>query len=193
MGKRFGLVIDQERCIGCEACTVACTMENHPSAGPWIKVQTLRAAHKDIPTGSFPELIMDFMPHLCMHCREPLCLAACPCGAIVKREDGPVVLVEADCTGCQACLVACPYGAISFSDEKGKAEKCNFCFHRLEQGLEPFCVICCEGQAMHFGDLADPSSSVSRLCASEGAFQLPADTETDPAVFYCRPKEKRRL
>jgi len=192
LSRRYALVIDQERCIGCEACTVACKIENK-AATYWIRVETQNAAKKDTPQGRFPDLMMTFLPHLCMHCDEPPCADACPVEAIVKSEDGPVVLEEQKCDGCRACLDACPYDAICFSQEKEVVEKCNFCVHRIEQGLEPFCVVCCEGQAMFFGDLNDPSSQVSMIVADRETFQLNPEAETGPSVYYCPPKPRRKL
>ena len=192
MKKRLGLIIDQERCIGCEACTVACRNENQGVQG-WIRVETLNAAQKDTPQGKFPDLKMHFLPLVCQHCEQPPCAAACPLEAIIKQEDGVVVLDEATCDGCQTCLDACPYDAIIFNAETDKAEKCNLCSHRIEQGLEPFCVICCEGQAMHFGDLNDPDSRASKIIASRETYQLLLQEGTGPGVHYCPPKEPRGL
>lgn len=193
MPKRLGLVIDQERCIGCEACTVACKMENSPTAGPWIRVETVGEGGKDAPTGKHPHLRMYFLPRLCMHCAEPPCLGACQPEALRKREDGLVLLDPEKCNGCQACIEVCPYGVIYPSSETGLVEKCNLCAHRIDQGLEPFCVVCCEGQAMHFGDLEDLASPVARLVASGRALPLQPEAGTSPSLFYCPPKEPRRL
>ena len=193
MAKRLALVIDQERCIGCETCTVACNLENSPGAGPWIRVETRDARTKDTPVGRFPDLRMEFMPRLCMHCAHPPCVDVCPTGALVKRDDGPVVLDEEKCDGCLACPDACPYDAILFNEEKGTVEKCHLCSHRIDEGLEPFCVVCCEGQAMHFGDLEEPDSEVARLIRDRKAFQLKSQLGTGPSVYYCPPKERRRL
>ena len=192
MEKRLGLVIDQERCIGCEACTVACKLENN-SNGHFIRVETQNVDQKDTPEGRFPELKMCFTARLCNHCDDPPCVDSCPVEALVKREDGVVVLDQEKCDGCQLCLEACPFNAILYSEEKEKAEKCNLCVHRIDQGLEPFCVICCEGQAMHFGDLNDPLSTVSKLVAAREALQLNPEAKTGPSVYYCPPKEPRRL
>lgn len=193
MKKRLGLIIDQERCIGCEACTIACEKENNPSAGHWIRVKTSVGAKKDTPSGQYPNLQMHFLPLLCMHCDHPPCVDACPLEALFKREDGPVVLDEDRCNGCRLCVEVCPYDAIRYCHERGKIEKCTLCTHRIDQGLEPFCVICCEGQAMHFGDLNDPSSAVSDLVERRGAFLLEPEEGTNPSVYYCPPREPRRL
>jgi len=187
------MVIDQNRCLGCEACTVACRMENHPVAGPWISVQTVGANTKDTPQGHFPDLKMDFVPRICNHCAAPPCEEACPTGVIRRTDDGIVLISRQECNGCGACENACPYGAILTDVTNGIAEKCHFCHHRLAEGLEPFCVICCEGQAMSFGDLDDPESKVSRLIKERGAFVLMPEAGTQPAVFYLPPLARRRL
>lgn len=187
MKKQLGLVIDQERCIGCEACTVACKNENYGSKG-YIRVQTEQTIQKDIPHGTDPNVRMSFMPLVCNHCDNPPCAGACPIDAIQKRPDGIVVLDQDLCDGCQSCLDACPYEAISFDDKNDKAEKCNLCVHRIEKGLEPFCVICCEGQAIYFGNLNDTDSLPGRLAKSESAFSPMPEKETRPTTRYCPPK-----
>jgi len=190
--KQYGLVIDQERCIGCEACTVACKNENKGVRG-FIRVSTLNTPQKDTPAGVFPNLKMIFLPALCNHCENPPCAKACPLEAIIKEDIGLVILDEETCDGCQTCLDACPYGAIAFNDEKNKAEKCNFCRHRIEEELEPFCVICCEGQAIHFGDLNNPGSNVSQMLTEGNGYTLKPEAGTKPANYYLPPKEPRGL
>lgn len=192
MKKRYALIIDQERCIGCEACTVACRNENNGAQGH-IRVSTLDGPQKDTPAGVFPNLRMTFLPTLCNHCEHPPCSDACPLEAITKENNGVVILDEEACDGCRTCLDACPYGAIAFNDKKDKAEKCNFCRHRIEEGLEPFCVVCCEGQAIYFGDLNDPESKVSEFLSAGIGYTLKPEDETGPSIYYLPPKEPRGL
>ena len=187
------MVIDQERCIGCEACVVACKIENGPTAEPWISVDTVVGNQGDIPVGEYPNLRLDFLPRLCMHCARPPCLEVCSSQALWRREDGLVILDNKKCDGCLACVEACPYRIIIYSPKTGLVEKCDLCAHRIDRGLEPFCVICCEGQAMNFGDLNDPASEVSRLIASRDTFSLMPELGTSPSVYYCRLKERRPL
>ena len=192
MKKRLGMVIDQERCIGCEACTVACKIENHGIKG-WIRVETQNVLRKDTPQGRFPDLRMHFLPQLCNHCENPPCVNACPVEALIKRKDGLVFLKDEKCDGCRICLEICPYDAIIFNQEKEKAEKCNLCAHRIDQGLEPFCVICCEGQAILIGDLNDPANRISQMVSKPETFQRDPETGANPSVYYRPPKEPRGL
>jgi len=117
----------------------------------------------------------------------------CPLEALDKKEDGPVVLDQEQCDGCQACMAVCPYESIHYNDQTEKVEKCNLCIDRIDKGLDPFCVICCEGQAMHFGDLGDSKSAVSMILKTRETFQLNPEAGTEPSVYYCSPKPPRGL
>ena len=193
MSKRYGLVIDLERCIGCHTCTIACKMEHGIEEGSWMEVRTVGGAGMDTAGGEFPNLTMYYEPKPCMHCDEPPCIDACPPGALYKRDDG-IVLVDADkCDGCQLCLSVCPYEVLHFDVARNVVGKCTLCAGRIDQGLDPFCVICCQAEAMYFGDLADPDSGVSKLVASRNAYVLLPDAETGPAVHYLPPMAPRGL
>ena len=190
--KNYGMVINQERCIGCEACSVACQIENNTTEF-WIKVETQGGVEKDTPGGKFPNLNLNYLPKLCNHCSNPPCADVCPVEAIQKREDGIVALDQNLCTGCEACIEACPYNVIVFNEENSLAEKCNLCVHRIDDGLEPFCVICCEGQAITFGDLNDSTHRISQLHLEKPNFQLRPELGTNPSIYYLPPKPKREL
>ncbi len=193
MSKRFGIVIDLERCIGCHTCTIACKLENSIERGSWIRVDTVGGSGLDTASGKFPRVSMHYLPRLCTHCARPPCIDACPFEAIYKRDDGIVLIDNTRCDGCQACIFACPYGALSFNAVRNLVEKCTMCSHRVDQGLEPFCITCCEGQAIHFGDLADPESRVSKLVAARNAYVLLPDARTEPAIYYCPPINPRGI
>lgn len=188
----YGMIINQERCIGCEACSVACQVENN-STEFWIKVETQGGIEKDTPRGKYPNLTLNFLPKLCNHCSNPPCAEVCPVEALQKRDDGLVILDQKLCTGCKACIEACPYNAIAFNEENNLAEKCNLCVHRIDDGLQPFCVICCVGQAITFGDLNNSADSISQLRLKKTNFQLRPELGTNPSIYYLPPRPKREL
>ena len=197
---RLGMVIDLARCVGCDACTIACQTENGTPAG----IQYAPVFRKEV--GKFPQAKVLFLPTLCMHCADAPCMKACPTGAISKREKDGIVLVDQDkCCGSKACIAACPYGALHFYEEQsamygkemtapeeralkkftaGTAQKCTFCVHRVDQGLAPACVITCPTNCRIFGDLDDPNSEVSRLLKARQSFRLRPEMGTEPAVYY---------
>jgi Fe-S-cluster-containing dehydrogenase component len=188
IAKRYGLVIDLERCTGCNTCTVACKVENKLESISGIRVETIGGPHRDTPAGVYPQLTMYFLPVPCMHCQEPPCLEACPVGAIEKRHDGIVVIKKERCDACQACIDVCPYGAITYDEATHTIWKCNMCYERLDEGFEPFCALCCGMEAIFWGDVTDPDSEVSRLIRKREAYILKPEMATGPAVYYCPPR-----
>lgn len=132
---QYGLYIDHGSCWGCKTCEVACKQETNAPFG----TRLISVSEKfDQPV---PEKIhFTFQVNVCRHCEEPACIAACTEKAISKRGDGIVVLQDGQCSGCQLCLEACPYRAIAFDEEKGVAQKCNLCHHRVDNGLVPACA-----------------------------------------------------
>lgn len=196
---RRGMVLDLKRCIGCQACTIACKLENATPPGVFWG----RCLEKE--TGKYPRAKLVFVPVLCNHCQDPPCLRACPTGATAQREDGIVTVNQDACIGCKACMEACPYEARFFLEDshsyypghltpfeevgykrhqKGTVSKCNFCVERVERGLEPACVQTCPTEARTFGDLDDPQSEVSCLLRERHAIQLRPEMGTNPSVYY---------
>lgn len=153
--KRYGMVIDLRKCVGCEACTVACKSENGVPLGHF------RTTVKTVESGTFPKPKMDFIPTLCNHCETPGCVQVCPTMATFQ-QDGAVLINPVDCIGCQYCIAACPYGARYFNAETGVVDKCSYCYHRLEMGEVPACMNTCVARARIFGDLNDPNSEISK-------------------------------
>ena len=190
MAKRYGLVIDLERCVGCQACDIACRVENGMETISGMRVETIGGDYPDTPEGAFPDLSMYFLPVPCMHCDESVCMEACPTGAIFKRADGIVILGEGKCDGCQMCLSVCPYDALSYEPQRNVVRKCNLCYERLDDGFEPFCATCCGVSAIYYGDLEDPASMVSQLISHRSAYQINPEKGTGPAVYYLPQNEK---
>lgn len=131
----YAIEIDQEACWGCKTCEVACKQENGAADG--VKLITVS---DDGPVLIDGKLHFVFRVNLCRHCDDPPCADACSEEAIAKRSDGIVVMDYDRCTGCQACIEACPYDAIAFDPQKGVAQKCNLCHHRIDHGLIPACA-----------------------------------------------------
>ncbi len=202
------MVIDQDRCIGCGYCTLACQAHNDaPPNIQWNRViKAGKVGDSDV-----------YLPRPCMHCDHAPCVSVCPVRASYKRADGIVMMDYDRCIGCRYCEVACPYGARAFNwDEfvgenplvpewgipevprrpRGVVEKCSFCYHRIDRGLAvglkpgealsatPACVVACPVSARIFGDLNDPDCKVTQLLATNPHYRLREDMGTHPRVYY---------
>ena len=109
----------------------------------------------------------------------------CPTGASHYWKGTNIVLVDPNkCTGCKACIAACPYDARLIMHPGGYIDKCTFCSHRVEKGLDPACVSTCPTHCMHFGLLDDPSSNVSELLRTREYKVLAPETGNQPNVYY---------
>jgi tetrathionate reductase subunit B len=176
---QFGMLIDVRRCIGCHACSVACKAEFDVPLGntrSWVEY---------VEKGDYPNVSRSFLPRLCNHCSRPQCVDVCPTGATWKREEDGIVVVDPDiCIGCKYCILACPYDARFLNPETGAADKCDFCLHRVSQGLAPACVETCIGGARIFGDINDPDSEISKLIATNPVSVLRPEKGTEPNVYY---------
>jgi molybdopterin-containing oxidoreductase family iron-sulfur binding subunit len=209
--EKWGMVIDLQKCVGCDSCTVACKAENRTPPGVSYNV-VMEEEH-----GEFPNVTRTNVPRPCMQCENPPCVQVCPVSATYKMDNG-VVNVDYDrCIGCRYCMIACPYGARYFDfgenydDEVtgsgevtspeygvdrgpreggespvGNVRKCSMCMHRLNRGEEPACVETCVGDARNAGDLNDPDSDVSEMADSTRSFQLKESEGTDPNVYYLK-------
>ena len=199
---RLGMVIDLKRCIGCNACTLACKQEN----GTPGEVHFARVVTREV--GTYPATKRTFLPVLCNHCDDAPCVHVCPSGASYIRPDG-IVMVDKDvCIGCRACAVACPYmnrhyiesgmlqhgfsgeglsllEAIKFTAfDEGTMTKCNFCAPRVDRGLEPACVNTCPTECRFFGDLEDQNGRLQTMIRERDGKPLLPECETKPSVYY---------
>ena len=224
---KWGMVIDLDRCTGCEGCVVACRTENNvPVAGPESTDRGRGIFWMDVlrrERGEYPDLHTQFLPTPCNHCENPPCIKVCPVGATRLNEEGIVAQIWARCIGCRYCTVACPYTRRYFNWEqpewspeersqlnpdvatrvRGVVEKCTFCHQRISakraevrregRSLEdadmlhlPACAQTCPAQAISFGDLGDPESTVSTLGRTTRAFHMQEELGTHPKVTYLR-------
>lgn len=175
--ERFAIAVDTRRCVGCNACVLSCKAENGVALGDfrcWIATET---------RGTYPDLTMEIRAERCNQCANAPCVTNCPTGASYIGRGGVVLVDKALCTGCKACMASCPYDA-RFIHAGGYADKCTFCLHRVERGLQPACATNCPTEALVFGDLNDPESAVAKLVRSRKHHVLQPEMGTDPNVFY---------
>src|SRR5438105_6548439 len=175
---QWAKVIDHTRCIGCHACTTACKSENV------VPIGVTRTYVKHVDVGVMPQVRRAHQVTRCNQCAHAPCVAACPTTAMFKRADGIVDFDKSICIGCKACMAACPYDAIFINPEDHSAEKCNFCAHRIDMGLEPACVTVCPVEAILVGDMNDADSKVARITAREPVAVRRPEKETLPKLFY---------
>jgi Fe-S-cluster-containing dehydrogenase component len=174
---RYAMAVDTRRCVGCNACVLACKAENNlPESGfrDWITTET---------RGTFPNLSMEIRSERCNHCDNPPCTGVCPTGASHVGEGGIVLVDPAKCTGCKACMASCPYDA-RYVHPDGHVDKCTFCLHRVQRGQDTACVESCPTHALTFGDLNDPDSAVSVLLRRRRHHTLQPELGMAPNVYF---------
>ncbi|HLH64375.1 MAG TPA: 4Fe-4S dicluster domain-containing protein [Solirubrobacteraceae bacterium] len=175
---RYSFVLDQSRCIGCHACTVACKVEHG------VELGVFRTWVKYVERGEFPHTRRHFSVLRCNHCTDAPCVEICPVKALYKRQDGIVDFDPDRCIGCKACLNACPYDALYIDPRSNTAAKCNFCAHRVDSGLAPACEVVCPVGAIISGDADDPDSEVSRILGRLPSQVRAPEQGTGPNVHY---------
>lgn len=214
-GRKWGMLIDINKCIGCNYCTYACQAVNNLADDMLYNVVTA----EDTQSGE-----EYFLSRPCMQCAEAPCVHVCPVQATYYRPDGIVAMDYDRCIGCRYCQVACPYGARVFNWKdpielspkspdfgmqevanrpRGVVEKCHFCSHRIDRGLEngltpgvdndatPACVVACPTGARVFGDLNDSESPIA-IARAEAivTLRLREELSTEPRVYYIPPNPK---
>ena len=208
-GKKLGLVIDLDTCVGCHACAVSCKEWNTQGySAPLTDVDAYGAD----PVGAWLNRIHSYevetdegqpnrtvhFPRSCLHCEEPACVTVCPTGASYKRAEDGIVLVNPEtCIGCKLCSWACPYGAREYDPSHGVMKKCTLCVDRIynehlaPEDRQPACVRACPAGARHFGDLGDPESDVSKLVAERDGYDLLPQSGYKPVNKYLPPRPRR--
>ncbi len=123
--------------------------------------------------GQFENTFLMYLPRLCEHCLNPACVASCPSGAIYKREEDGIVLIDQDkCRGWRMCVGACPYKKIYYNWQSGKSEKCTFCYPRIESGMPTVCSETCVGRIRYLGVLLYDADRIAELASLEDSADL---------------------
>lgn len=200
-GTLWGFGVSVDKCIGCARCVVACKTENDVPMEPffyrtWVERYMIPKAGEavvtNIHTGLSPDAEVPsrpifrsfFVPKLCNQCQHPPCVQVCPVGATFTTPDGVVLVNEKTCIGCRYCIQACPYGARYLHPETATADKCTFCYHRLQKDLLPACVEVCPTQARIIGDLNSTASPMTRFKRMNKIFVLKPNLNTEPKALY---------
>lgn len=183
--KQLAFYVNMNKCTGCKACQVSCkTVNELPLGVKWRRIvevdggEWLEDGDQQVPSNVFAY----FVSAACMHCENPLCVQVCPTGAMSKRDEDGVVIIDQDkCIGCRYCEWACPYSAPQFDAERGVMTKCHFCYELLDKGEKPACVDGCTFRALDFG-------TVEELREKYGDFDAPAplpdSSITKPSIVY---------
>lgn len=192
MTTQYGFYIDSARCTGCKTCELAC--KDYKDLDPKVNYRRIY----EYAGGAWQEqggvwhqnVFAYYLSIACNHCANPVSVQVCPTGAMHKRaEDGLVVIDESVCIGCRYCHMACPYGAPQFNAEKGVMTKCDGCQSRVSQGLKPVCVESCPLRAIEFA----PIDELRRVHGTlDEVAPLPPSRFTSPSLVIkpnagCRP------
>jgi anaerobic dimethyl sulfoxide reductase subunit B (iron-sulfur subunit) len=184
MSKQLGFYFDAAACNGCKVCLIACKDKNdtpvgvnyrrvlHYSGGSW----EVHPSQQDILV---PKVFAYTVSVACNHCADPVCLEVCPAGAITKRADTGLVIIDPEtCVGCRLCET-CPYDAPQFNEEKGVMTMCDGCEDLQCQGESPSCVAACPQRALQFGDVDEFREKYGKV---DGIEPLPDPSLTHPSL-----------
>ncbi len=176
---KWAMVIDLNRCTGCQACVIACKAQND-TAPTQFNTKIIVSEYRD---GRGCRSL--FTPIQCNHCDPPPCVEVCSQNATFKLANGIVVTDWHRCTGKQSCVAACPYGARHADPRHGqKVDKCDFCLHLLAKGLQPACVTACGSGARLFGDANNPRGEFADYVKRCDLVQPKPEQHLETAVRY---------
>ncbi len=218
---RWAFLVDTYKCIGCGYCVKACKLENEipfeaDVSRTWVERYVVTkegevfadapkearygfiTSRVDLGMGKFKDIPKDridkafFVPKLCNQCDKPPCVQVCPVGATYQAADGVVLVDRTWCIGCGYCIMACPYGMRFFHPQFHVAEKCNFCYHRINQGRRPACVLACPVGARRIGNIKDPDDPAAKVIMTQRVTIHKPEYGTNPQVYYIGLSEEVR-
>lgn len=173
---QIGFFYNQQTCIGCKACQIACKDANS------LPIGVLYRHVEGYETGTYPAVGRYLLSRSCNHCSNPACTAVCPTEAMHKDEDTGIVLHnDDDCIGCKACTTACPYEVPQYLEEQGIVGKCTTCADLRDQGELPPCVAACPMRALEFGELSDLQAAHPDAVSDIPC--LPDSSQTTPSMI----------
>ncbi len=186
--KKWNLIIDVAKCHDCNNCFLSCKDEfcendhlPHSAAQPKYGHRWMNIERKE--RGQYPKVDVAYLPHPCMHCDQPACMDAAPDGAVIKRDDGLVIIDPEKAKGQKTLIEACPYDAIWWNEAKEIPQKCNLCSHLLDKGWrEPRCVQSCPTGALSVV-LSDSEEMEDRVKQEQLEAYQP-QFNTKPRVLY---------
>ena len=218
---RWAFLVDTYKCIGCGYCVKACKLENEIPfeanvSRTWVERYIVTkegevfadapkearygfiTSRVDLGMGKFKDIPKDridkafFVPKLCNQCDKPPCVQVCPVGATYQAADGVVLVDRTWCIGCGYCIMACPYGMRFFHPQSQVAEKCNFCYHRINKGMRPACVLACPVGARRIGNIKDPDDPAAKVIMTQRVTIHKPEYGTNPQVYYIGLSEEVR-
>ncbi len=218
---RWVFLVDTYKCIGCGFCVKACKLENEIPfeanvSRTWVeryvitkadvvfadtpqearngfisgKIELEPGRTKEVKSSEIKKAF--FVPKLCNQCENPPCVQVCPVGATYQVSEGVSLVDRKWCIGCGYCIMACPYGMRFFHPTYRVVDKCNFCYHRITQGLLPACVLACPTGARKIGNLKDPQDPVTETVLSQRVNIHKGEYGTKPQVYYVGLSEEVR-
>ena len=193
MSKQLAFYFEQKHCTGCNTCQIACKDKNNLEVGEQFRKVYEITGGNYIKKGNaiIQDIYAFWISVSCNHCIDPICVKKCPTGALKKRlEDGIVVVDKNKCIGCRSCFKSCPYEAIQYSTDTKKVRKCDFCLDLIESGKDPVCVSACPMRALDYGYLEVLQEKYGNINGTEG---LPSSNITKPALVITPHKDARRF
>ena len=175
----YGMIFDQNKCVGCTDCEVACKKVNS------VPKDQMRLFIQD-KTDPLNLKEKRYVRVSCQQCEDAPCVNVCPTKACHKDEKTGITTMNTDdCIACKYCIVACPYDVRFINHDTKAAESCNFCLDtNLKDGHEPACIEACRYEAIVFGDLNDESSHISKLLRVKDSLRMRPECGTKPSLRY---------